>query len=171
MSNEPKKPKKKAVVRKRRTAAVNTPEKYVFGRPTKYDRSYPEKVFNACKKGDCLTIASICVLLDIDRDTYLEWLIKFPDFTNAIKKGIEHRKNHMEKKGLLGISAGKSFNALPWFFLMKNMFPDEYKDKREVEVEDKDKEKTVNHKFSFDLSEDPDHLDARGGDTPSDKVD
>jgi len=116
----------------RKTVAINTPENYDFGRPTKYTRDIPEKVLEACKKGECLTIASICVLLDIDRDTYMNWLVKFPDFSHSIKKGLEYRKNHMERMALTGIN-GEKFNAAPWIFLMKNMFPDEYREKHEVQ--------------------------------------
>lgn len=112
--------------------AINTPENYQFGRPTKYSRDMPEKVLQACMNGECLTIASICVLLDIDRDTYHEWINKFPDFSRSIKKGIEYRKKHMEQMALTGIT-GEKFNAAPWIFLMKNMFPDEYREKHEVE--------------------------------------
>lgn len=112
---------------------INTPEEYRFGRPTKYSRDLPQKVFDACKSGECLTVASICVLLDIDRDTYYEWLNKFTDFSDSIKRGLEHRKAHMEKMALTGVS-GEKFNAAPWIFLMKNMFPDEYKDKHEQAI-------------------------------------
>lgn len=116
----------------RKTVAINTPEKTVTGRPTKFTNEMPSIVLEACKEGRCLTIASICVLLGIDRDTYYDWIAKFPTFSDAIKKGLEYRKNHMERMALTGIT-GEKFNAAPWIFLMKNMFPDEYREKHEVQ--------------------------------------
>ena len=131
----------------------NNPEKYTFGRPTKYCESFPQKVYDACVSGECLTIASICCFLDIDRDTYYVWKEKHPHFSSAIKKGSEYRKQHMEKKGFNGITGGKDFNAVPWLFLTKNMFPDEYKDKHEVAVGN-----TESKSFSFKLDVTPEEL-------------
>jgi len=131
---------------------VNTPSKYNFGRPSEYCDSYPEKVYDACVSGECKTIASICCLLDICRDTYKDWQAKHKHFSLAIKRGTEYRKKHMEDKGLVGMNAGKQFNAIPWLFLVKNMFPDEYKDRQEVEVGNKGDE---TFKFAFDLSDKP----------------
>lgn len=161
--------KKKATkkVTKKNSTPINTPEKYVFGRPSKYDRSYPEKVYNACKSGECLTVASICCLLDIDRETYHEWGRKYPDFFGAIKKGLEYRKAHMEKMGLEGTQQGKQFNGAPWIFLMKNMFPDEYRERQEVKVEDETPKDKPQKRFAFDLSESPASVHKRGGDDPN----
>ena len=149
-----KKKSKKKVVRKKATKkskAINTPEVYVFGRPSKYDRAYPEKVFLACKKGDVLTVASICVLLEISRETYYDWIAKYKDFSDSIKKGTEFRKHHMEQLGFKGMFMGKQFSAVPWLFLTKNMFPDEYKDRHEVALDPKDIKKI----FAFDLKDKP----------------
>lgn len=143
--------------------AINTPENYVFGRPSEYNRDYPRMVYEACKSGECLTIASICCLLDIDRDTYHNWCKSYPDFFHAIKKGTELRKNHMEKKGLNGMNRGKDFGAAPFIFLMKNIFPDEYKDKQEIKQEIENK--NINLNLAFNTEEPPDELDERGGDS------
>lgn len=144
----------KKVTKKKSTKAINTPEKYVFGRPSEYKRDYPEKVFEACKSGTCLTVASICVLLEISRETYYDWCAKHEDFSDAINKGIEYRKHHMEQKGMTGMTMGKQFNAVPWLFLTKNMFPDEYKDKQEIEHGNKGDEA---FKFNFTLDKKPSH--------------
>ena len=143
-------PKKKAT--KKKKAAVNTPEKYIFGCPTKYKREYCDLVYQACKSGECLTIASICVMLEISRDTYYEWCSKYNDFSCAIKRGAEFRLNYMEQRGLKGMGMGKQFNAIPWLFLLKNMFPNLYSDKKEIELGNKeDKE----FKFAFNLNDEP----------------
>ena len=132
--------------------AINLPDNYVFGRPSEYSDAYPEKVYLACVSGECLTLASICCLLDICRDTLYDWKEKHPTFSYAIKKGTEYRKRNMEEKGMLGMNQGKSFNAIPWLFLTKNMFPDEYKERQEVEVGNKGDE---TFKFAFDLNDKP----------------
>lgn len=159
-----KKKTSKKTSKRRSSTPINTPDNYVFGRPSEYNEDYPRKVYEACVKGECVTVASICVLLDICRETYHDWQRKYPKFSDAIKKGTEHRKLRMEQSGLNGMSRGKDFNAVPWLFLMKNMFPDEYRDKREIEVDDKNPSKKISPKFGFSMSESPDEVDKRGGD-------
>lgn len=161
-----KKTLKKKVVRKKATKKLspkaraeayakdkkNFPDKYSFGRPTEYCDTFPQKVYDACASGECLTLASICCMLEICRDTFYAWKKKYPNFSYAIKKGTEFRKQFMEEKGMNGMHQGKNFNAVPWLFLTKNMFPDEYRDRQEVNVGNKDKD---TFKFAFDLSEKP----------------
>ena len=145
-------PKDRAAANKKKLE--NTPEEYRFGRPTEYNRDFPELIYNACVSGECLTLASICCKLEIARDTYYNWIEKYKDFSYAIKRGTEFRKHHMEEKGFKGINRGKDFNAIPWLFLTKNMFPDEYKDKQEIDLGNRDGEP---FNFAFDLSKKPSH--------------
>jgi len=143
---------KKVRVKKVYDKAINTPEEYVFGRPTKYKRAYAQKVYDSCKAGETLTMASICCLLEIDKDTFYNWCKKYVDFSTSIKKGLVFRMEYMEKMGLSGIFQGKNFNAVPWIFLMKNMFPNDYRDRQEIKHGADDDIKKV---FNFKLDEKP----------------
>lgn len=147
---------KKKTVRKKATKkskpAINTPDNYVFGRPTKYKKEFGPEVLKRCMSGELITTASICCFLEISRDTFYEWLDKFEDFSDSIKKAKEYRMQTMEEHGLKGVWGGKAFNGVPWIFLMKNMFPEEYRDRHEIKhgnADDKD------FKFAFNLDEKP----------------
>lgn len=131
------------------------PEGYVFGRPTKYKKEMCQQVVEVSKSGKCLTKASLCVELDIDLDTLAEWTKKHSDFSSAIKKSEVYRMKHMEEKGFNGITQGKSFNAVPWLFLTKNMFPKHYSDKKEIAVDATDSAK---RSFGFSLKDEADKI-------------
>jgi len=143
--------KKKVLKKSGPEKGEEMPEGYTFGRPTKYKKEFCALLLEKSKTGECLTRASLCVLLDIDFDTLQAWEKKHLDFSEAIKKSEVHRMHHMEAKGFAGINAGKQFNAVPWLFLTKNMFPKHYADKKEVAIEaTEDAKKT----FAFTLEKD-----------------
>lgn len=102
------------------------------GRPTKYDPAMCEKVIECGKEGG--TLAEMADAIDIDRSTVNEWIAKHPEFSRAIKRGLDHAQAWWEKNGRLATFGGKDgFNATSFIFNMKNRFPEDWKDKRETE--------------------------------------
>lgn len=106
---------------------------------TKYIQEKHDKLaLKALKKGDSL--AAICVLFDISRDTLTEWMKEGgqyykPTLSASIKIGLAHGQIWWEKQmkdNLLTIK-GSSFNSTGWIFTMKNRFKDDYRDKVEEE--------------------------------------
>jgi transposase-like protein len=61
-----------------------------MGRPTKYKPKIAEQIC-ALIEADTYTVAEICRMVKISRSTYFDWLNKFPDFSDAIKKAEEAR--------------------------------------------------------------------------------
>lgn len=55
------------------------------GRPTKYRREFVEVVYNILAEGK--TIAHICRELGINKDTFYSWARRYPEFSDAFKKG------------------------------------------------------------------------------------
>ena len=58
-----------------------------MGRPPKYDKEICKQVISLGKQGYSLT--QIALELDIARSTLYEWRDKYPEFSDAIKKGRE----------------------------------------------------------------------------------
>ena len=78
------------------------------------------------------TISGLCLALDIDRSTLIEYAA-IPEFSNTIKKAKLKVESWVEKKAMTGDA-----NATFAIFSLKNNFG--WKDKQEVEVADKTKE-------------------------------
>jgi len=150
-----KKATKRAVKKSGPQKGALHPEGYIGGRPTKYTKEMCERLIEVSRSGKCLTKASICVELDIDLETLANWTKAHKEFFSAIKKSEVLRMQHMEEKGFNGIHQGKNFNAVPWLFLTKNMFPKHYSDKKELAVDATDEAKRT---FGFTLSRDAEKI-------------
>jgi len=155
--------KKKVVVAKKDkvkkqgpNAGEPLPETYVFGRPTKYKKEMCQIVVEKSKSNEFITRTDIAVHFDVGMDTLIEWEKTHPDFSKALKKSEAYRMQYMERMGLQGTHQGKTFNAVPWLFMTKNMFPKHYSDKKEIAVETSDEAK---RSFGFNLSEDTDKIE------------
>lgn len=102
------------------------------GRPTKYDPAFCETVIAAGDDG--ATLAEMAELLDIDRSTLNDWREKYPEFSRAIKRGLQKAQVWWERNGKLATFGGvEGFNATSYIFQMKNRFPDDWRDKQERE--------------------------------------
>lgn len=74
-----------------------------MGRPTKYKPKIAEKIC-ALIEADTYTVAEICRMVKISRSTYFDWLNRYSDFSDAIKKAEEARTDFLvteAKKSLL----------------------------------------------------------------------
>lgn len=74
------------------------------------------------------SFASMC---NITGEILVSWVGTYPDFAFAKKQGIEKRRTALESiaiDAISGISKTNKFNAVAWMFVMKNAFPEEWKE-------------------------------------------
>lgn len=62
-------------------------EKNKGGRPTKYEESFNDLIYKLCLLG--LTDTELALFLEIAESTLNEWKLKYPKFSESIKKGKE----------------------------------------------------------------------------------
>jgi hypothetical protein len=117
--------------------AKNLPVPSIIGRPTDYRPEYCELLINHLAEG--LSFESFAAVVDTCKQTIYTWLEKFPEFSAARANGNEKSRLYWERLGrdhilnssIVGV-ASKSLNATVWIFNMKNRFPDEWRDKKEI---------------------------------------
>lgn len=99
------------------------------GRPTKYDPAMCEAVINAGAEG--MTLAEMADILDIDRATLNEWRERHPEFSRAVKAGLDKAQAWWEREGRKATFGGvDGFNATSYIFQMKNRFREEWADRQ-----------------------------------------
>lgn len=96
------------------------------GRPTKYDPAHCDVVERLMLEG--ASIIEIAYELRVSRPTIYEWIEKYPEFSNTIKKGVDFSEGWWMNKGRTHIE-NKEFNSTLWYMNMKNRFG--WKDKQE----------------------------------------
>lgn len=102
------------------------------GRPSKYTPEFCERVIDAGSEGK--TITEMADDLDIARSTIYEWIDTYPEFSDAIKRGLQKAQAWWERNGRLATFGGvDGYNATSYIFQMKNRFPDDWRDKQERE--------------------------------------
>jgi hypothetical protein len=99
------------------------------GRPTKFTRAICDELVAARVNGESLTQA--CAKIGITRETANAWRKKYKSFSDAEKRAREASAIWWENT-MRGISRGKKGNVTAAIFMMKNMFPDDYRDRKEV---------------------------------------
>lgn len=103
------------------------------GRPTKYRPEMCDTIIELGKTG--AGRAEMATEIDICRDTFNEWTANNPQFSDAVKLALQHSQSWWEQQGRLATFGGTDgFNATSYIFNMKNRFPDEWRDKKEVDV-------------------------------------
>jgi hypothetical protein len=100
-----------------------------FGRPTNYTPDLCEKVIPLLMEG--ASIEEIGLALGIGYTTIYEYMEKYPDFAQAIKKGREFSKGWWLKEGRLSLR-DKEFSYTGWYMNMKNRFG--WSDKQETNI-------------------------------------
>jgi transposase len=132
---------------------VLEPVKKPFGRPTKYEPEFCEEVVDFMAKG--YSKEAVAGHLQIDSDTLKEWNKKYPDFSTALKQGVELSRKFWEATAINHIThtaKGTQLNSTAWIFNMKNRF--NWTDKKEVELGEQTRKG-----FGFKLDISPDMLD------------
>ena len=83
------------------------------------------------KQGKSITaMANAC---DVSRETMYTWMDIHPEFLDAIKRARGHAQQWWEDTGQEQARGDIQGNATAMIFMMKNQFPDDYRDRREVD--------------------------------------
>lgn len=111
-----------------------------FGRPTKYKKEYCELLVQHMSQG--LSFESFAGEIDVNRDTVHEWATRHKDFSEAKRRG-EAKSRIIWEKILVGGATGKikNYNATSAIFALKNKFPKEWRDRKEIDVHTDDTER------------------------------
>jgi hypothetical protein len=100
------------------------------GRPTDYDPSMCALVEELGKAGK--SRAQIAAALDVAIITTRDWETKHPEFSAAMSRARDYALAWWEEAGQAGMFM-MGFNATAWSLQVRNRFPDDYRDRREVE--------------------------------------
>jgi transposase len=97
------------------------------GRPTKYDPAMCETVIKCGRDGK--TLVGMADDLDINRETLNEWMKIHPEFSDAVKEGLQKSQAWWEDQGRIATFGGvDGFNATSYIFQMKNRFRADWND-------------------------------------------
>ena len=100
------------------------------GRPTDYKPEYCDAVIEHMKEGASLT--SFAASINVSRSTITEWVNVHPEFSASVKAGKAHCAAWWEKVSRTNALEGGG-NATLCIFGLKNMAPDEWREKQEIE--------------------------------------
>ena len=92
---------------------------------SKYSPEYCEIAAEVFAQGK--SKAAVCAALDICRPTLYSWCAKYPEFDQAVNRGMQKAQEYWEDLGEQGIKGNiEKFGAAPWIFTMKNRFREDY---------------------------------------------
>jgi hypothetical protein len=78
------------------------------------------------------SLAAVCCELDITRTTLYEWRDTYPEFRDAIERGLQRAQREWENIGQKGATGGyEKFGNAAWIFTMKNRFRADYQEQPE----------------------------------------
>ena len=100
------------------------------GRPSKYRPEYCDMVVDHMSEGASLT--SFAAEIDVSRETISEWTRVHPEFSVAVKKGKAKCAAWWERLGRTGAMGG-DVNPTLVIFGLKNMSPEDWRDKQELD--------------------------------------
>lgn len=102
------------------------------GRPSKYKPEFCDVVIAAGEEGK--TLAGMAEACDVHRETLNDWMDANPEFSVAVKRGLQKAQACWEDKGMQATFGGvEGFNATSFIFNMKNRFKEDWRDKHEVD--------------------------------------
>jgi hypothetical protein len=101
------------------------------GRPSKYDPAHCGAVVEHCKDGS--SIVSFAASIDVCRDTITEWCKQHEEFSLAVKRAKAHCAAWWEKTARNNAMGAGNGNATLCIFGLKNMAPEDWRDKTETE--------------------------------------
>lgn len=99
------------------------------GRPTKYDPAICARVVEMMAEGASRT--EVCADLDICYETFQRWQVTHPDFSEAVKKGLQLCQAWWEREGRKNLK-DRDFSYTGWYMNMKNRFG--WQDKQSTEL-------------------------------------
>ncbi len=99
------------------------------GRPTKYDPAMCEAVIEAGAQG--MTLAEMADIIGVTRETVRAWVAEKPEFSCAVKEGLDKAQAWWERKGREAtFGAIDGYNATSYIFQMKNRFKEDWADRQ-----------------------------------------
>lgn len=101
------------------------------GRPTDYKPEYCEQVIAHMSEGASLT--SFAASVDCSRATINVWMEAHPEFLESVKVGKAKCADWWEKRGRMGANGEQDVNPTLVIFGLKNMAPDEWREKQELQ--------------------------------------
>lgn len=108
------------------------------GRPSEFKQEYCDQLINHMASG--LSFEAFAGVLSVSKQTLYNWAEANPEFMDAKKTGLEKCRLFWEKLGVDHIinrsisgAESTSLNTGVYVFNMKNRFPEEWKDKKEVD--------------------------------------
>jgi hypothetical protein len=105
-----------------------------MARPTSYRAEMCEQVIECGKRGK--SVAWIAAELEVSKDSLYEWMKVYPEFSDAMAQSRNHSQRWWEDAGqdsmLLKPGEG-TFNASVWSRSMAARFPDDWREKQEIE--------------------------------------
>jgi len=105
------------------------------GRPTRYKEVYCDEVISFMAQGYSLT--AFAGEIGVARSTINEWMAHFPEFSEATKVAKAKCARWWEDRNRKNAEEGGG-NATAAIFGLKNMAPDDWREKSEHEVTGKD---------------------------------
>lgn len=85
-----------------------------------------------------LSFLSFAAVVDVAESTLFYWVDTEHSFSEAKKVGFSRNRLFYEKAGAEGMYMGgkdNPFNSTIWIFNMKNRFPNEWRERKEVKAE------------------------------------
>ena len=103
------------------------------GRPSTYDTEFCELVISLGREG--ASKAEMAHACGVARMTLDNWAKEHPEFLDAVTEAVELSQGWWESEGRKA-TFGKvpGFNATAFIFNMKNRFPADWRDKKEMDV-------------------------------------
>ena len=102
-----------------------------MARPSSYAPTFCDRVVELARDG--LGRIEIAVALGVTRQTLLNWEKEFPEFLDATTRAAEISGAWWAEQGRKGIWAGPAFNANAYRLQVMNRFPDDWREKQEVQ--------------------------------------
>lgn len=128
MTKSPKSKPKKPAPKKAPTPAP-------VGRPSKYDPKYCAQIIKWGLEGKSRMY--MCAMLEIDPQTMINWERAHPQFFDALGQALRLSQVWWEDKGQKGMET-PGFNAPIWSRSMAARFPNDWREKTHVTVEQPD---------------------------------
>ena len=75
------------------------PEGYIFGRPTDYQEHYPELLLQRMGR-DGLSATRFSAELEVSKETFYQWVKKYPDFSDSFQRAKNMCEAFWEKEVL-----------------------------------------------------------------------
>lgn len=108
------------------------------GRPIKYEPWMAEKMEEELAKG--FSIRACAPDIGVHRDTIYDWIEKYPDFSDSIKRGVDKGLKRLENR-LLMLTSGVDIDGFDpkkchlggIIFILKTRFHEVYGDRQKVE--------------------------------------